>query len=83
MVLSQVVSGKEVLQIWMSSHKHMTRSHSPAFWLMASELTVKFQHVMKYYTKLQAWTGSLRCPVQQKIDITVLLGMSGVCRLDS
>jgi hypothetical protein len=46
----------------------MTRNHSPAFWLMASELTVKFQYVMKYYTKLQALTGSLGCPAQQKLQ---------------
>ena len=45
----------------------MTRNDSPAFWLMASELNVKFQYVMKYYTKLQALTGSLGCPAQQKI----------------
>jgi hypothetical protein len=50
---------------------------------MASELTGKFQNVMKYYTELQAWTGSLGCPAQQKIYITVLLGMAGVYRLDS
>jgi len=61
----------------------MTRNHSPAFWLMASELIVKFQYVIKYYTKLQALTGSLGCPAQQKNYITMLLGMSGVCRLDS
>jgi len=50
---------------------------------MASELIVKFQYVIKYYTKLQALTGSLGCPAQQKNYITMLLGMSGVCRLDS
>jgi hypothetical protein len=50
---------------------------------MASEFTVKFQNVMKYYTKLQTQTGCLGCPAQQNIDITVLLGMSGVYRLDS
>jgi hypothetical protein len=50
---------------------------------MALEFTEKFQNVMKYYTKLQAWTGSLGCPEKQKIYITVLLGMCGVYRLDS
>jgi len=40
----------------------MTRNHSPAFCLMASELTVKFQYVMKCYIKLQVWTASLGCP---------------------
>jgi hypothetical protein len=50
---------------------------------MASEFTVKFKNVMKYYTKLQTRIGSLGCPAQQKIDNTVLLGMSGVYRLDS
>jgi hypothetical protein len=45
----------------------MTRNHSPAFSLMASELTVKFQSVTKYYTKLQALTVSLECLAQQKI----------------
>lgn len=49
----------------------MTRNHSPAFWLMASELTVKFQYVMKYYTKLRALTGSLGCPAQQKLQHSV------------
>jgi len=53
----------------------MTRNHSPAFWLMASELILKFQYVMKCYTKLQTWTGSLGCPALTS-DLDRFFGMS-------